>query len=473
MKLLSRLERQATRVRHDAGDLRGYQNDVIIPFMLEHRFSGVFVDMGLGKTVATLTVLNDLIARDIGLRVLIIAPLRVAVQTWPTELREWSHTWWMDYTLIRPEMKGTTTEQREQQKQFLANQPTSIHIINKEAVKWLVNHHGKDWPYSVVIVDESTAFSDHRTQRWKALNSVRPKIKRLHLLSGIPAPEGIEDFFAQVYLLDRGERFGRSITAFRERFMTLNPYKRKWYSRPGADLEVASKIANICLVMRGEDHLDLAEPVFAERPILLERDELKTYRQFERDLILRIDDTEIEAESGAALAQKLLQMASGAIYDSDHAWHGFHDHKLEELKELHDEAQGSPLLVAYWHRASLQRIQKMFPSAVKMDREGACVDAWNKGKIDMLLVHPRSAGLGLNLQLGPGHTLIWFDNPLPLEDYLQTIKRLARPGQRKVVKVFHLVTRETIDATIVPILRSKNDAQDAVRKYIRDLRGRG
>jgi len=464
------LDRRAARVRHDAGDLRPYQTNTIIPFMVAHPYSGVFVDMGLGKTISSLTVANELLERDLGSRILIIAPLRVAVQTWPTEISQWEHTWWMRPTLIRPEMHGTTTLQRELQKRRLASTPNSIHIINREATKWLVDFHGKNWPYDVVIVDESTSFADHRTQRWKALNSVRGKIKRLHLLSGIPAPEGIEQFFAQVYLLDRGERFGKSITAFRERFLINNPYKRTWTARPGADKEVAALIAPISLIMREEDYLDLAKPIVVERPIVLEPDELRQYRKFERDLVLQIDDVEIEAESGAALAQKLLQYASGAVYDAEHQWHVAHDHKLEELRQIVEEAQGTPLLVAYWHRSSLARLAKAFPKAVKMDREGTCVDAWNAGKIDMLLVHPRSAGHGLNMQLGPGHTLIFFDNPLPLENYLQTIARLARSGQKRVVKVFHLVTLGTLDATVVPVLRGKDDAQDTVRKYIRDLR---
>lgn len=504
--LLQSLFARQKRAFKSVSDLRDYQRDEIIPFLVENPFSGAFVDMGLGKTVSVLTVLGHLFSGECDCfpinRVLVIAPLRVAVQTWPSEIREWSHTWWMSHTVIRaderhPGLIAAVKEARENeqweplgspnnaaakaktahieyQKKCLALTDTMVHVINREAVSWLVNFWGSAWPYDCVIVDESTSFSDHRTERWKSLNKVRPKITRLHLLSGIPAPEGIEDYFAQIYLLDRGERFGRGITHFKRTYLMPDPRysspRYKWVPQPGANERVADKIADICLVMKEEDYLDRTKAVVIERPITLDRREMAQYKQFERDLVLELPEIEIEAETGAALGQKLLQMASGAVYDADGKWHSIHDHKLEELAQLREEAQGSPLLVAYWHRASLQRLQKYFPEAVKMDREGNCVKPWNAGKIDMLLIHPRSAGHGLNMQLGPGHTLVWFDNPLPLEDYLQTIKRLDRPGQKKLVRVYHLITRGTVDAKIVPVLRGKDDAQDTVKRYIRDLR---
>lgn len=492
------LSRQAAAFRNFA-DLRDYQENEIIPFLIDNPFSAAFVDMGMGKTVSVLTVLQRLFTLGRIDRCLIIAPLRVAVQTWPTEIREWSHTWWMSFTVIRadeshPDLLEAMRDARmgekfddfgspnnaankaktasiEKQKQDLARTPTMIHVINREAVEWLVEFWGKDWPYDCVIVDESTSFADHRTKRWKALNSVRPRITRLHLLSGIPAPEGIEDYFAQVYLLDRGERFGRGITHFKQTYL-IPPYNRhhKWVPRPGADQQVADKIADLCIVMREEDYLDRQKAIIIERPIILERDELALYKTFEKDFILSLPEVEIEAENGAALGQKLLQMASGAVYDADRKWHFIHDHKIEEVKQLQEEAQGSPLLVAYWHRSSLARLQKAFPKAVKMDREGTCVPEWNDGKIKMLLIHPRSAGHGLNMQHGPGHTLVWFDNPLPYEDYAQTIKRIDRPGQKKTVRVYHLITQKTVDAKVVPVLMGKGNAQDIVKRYIRDLR---
>lgn len=491
------LAREAAAFRR-VEDLRPYQTSEVIPFLRANPFSAAYVDMGLGKTVSVLTVLEELFAEDEINKALIVAPIRVAVQTWPSEIREWSHTWWMSFTVIRPDLShpGLVEAMREArsdekfddfgspnhasnkaktahiewQRQQLAKMPTMIHVINREAVDWLVTFWGKDWPYDCVVIDESRSFADHRTIRWKALNRVRPKIKRMHLLSGIPAPEGIEDYFGQIYLMDRGERFGRSITHFRETYLIERPHQHKWVPRDGADKQVAAKIADICLVMREEDYLDRRKPIVIERPIVLDKTELKLYREFERDSILSLPEAEIEAVNGTVLAQKLLQMASGAIYDENKKWHRIHDHKIEELEELQQEAQGSPLLVAYWHRASLERIQKAFPKAVKMDKEGKQVDPWNAGKIKMLLVHPRSAGHGLNMQLGPGHTLIWFDNPLPYEDYAQMNKRLDRPGQKRVVRIYHLVAQKTVDTKVVPVLRGKGDAQDIVKRYIRDLR---
>jgi len=492
--LLSRQERAVRSVL----DLEHYQSHEAVPFMLENPFSGVFMSMGLGKTVSVLTVLNRLFVLRQVCKVLVVAPVRVAVQTWPTEIAEWSHTWWMSYTVIRADEKHpdliaaqktarkgerdqdigspnhaanrAKTAHIELQKRALASEDTMIHIINREALEWLVEFFGKDWPYDCVIVDESKGFADKNTARWKALNRVRPKLRRLHLLSGVPAPEGIEDYFAQVYLLDRGERFGKGITKFRETYMIHKPYQHKYVPQDGAEETVAAKIADLCIVMREEDYLDRPKAITIERPIILDREELALYKQFEREFILDLPEVEIEAENGTTLAGKLLQMASGAVYDGDRKWHRFHDHKLEELKQLREEAQGSPLLIAYWHRSSLARLQQWFPKAVKMDKRGDCVPAWNAGKIGELLVHPRSAGHGLNMQYGPGHTLVWFDNPLPLDDYLQMNKRLDRQGQKKTVRVYHLVTQKTADAKVVPALRGKDDAQNAVKTYIRDLR---
>ncbi len=494
----SLIEREAA-VRHDLSTLRDYQTQQLIPFMWDTPFSGVYVDMGLGKTVATLTVINRLFEQRLDHRVLIVAPLRVAVQTWPTEIREWSHTWWLKYTLIRPDpnhpelleaMRLARAAQRqddfgspnhaamraktahlEKQRRDLASQDTMIHIINREQVAWLVEFFGKDWPYNVVIIDESTSFSDHRTKRYKALNRVRARLSRLHLLSGIPAPEGIEDYFGQIYLLDRGLRFGRSITHFRETYLTENRYTRKWTPQIGAAEIVAKKISDICIVMRSEDYMDRDKPLVIERPIVLDRHELLQYKRFERELILDTPDgEEIEADNAAALAQKLLQLASGAVYDKEGKYHEIHDHKLEELAELREETKGTPLLIAYWHKSSLARLRKLLPKATVMDRSAGCVPDWNAGKIPELLIHPMSAGHGLNMQLGPGHTLIYFDNPRPLEVYLQTVARLDRPGQARQVKVVHLVTRGTVDEAVVPSLVEKNETQDAIRKYIRDIR---
>ena len=497
--LLRELQEAGSCVTRSVETLRDYQKNLLIPFMIENPFSGAFVDMGLGKTVCTLTMLDHLFSRDMIGRALVIAPLRVAVQTWPTEISEWSHTWWMDYTIIRPDernpvlLRAVRDARRMErsdvfgspvyaanraksyhmalQRKQLARKKTKIHLINREMVTWLVDYWGKSWPYDTVIVDESTSFADHRTKRWKSLNSVRGKISRLHLLSGIPAPEGITDYFAQIYLLDRGERFGRGITAFKEQYTIEDKYSKKIKARIGAEKEIAKKISDICVMMRQEDYLGLEKPLVVERPVVLDADIAKRYKEFERSLVLKLPNgVEIEALNSAALGQKLMQFASGAVYDEDGTVHNVHDFKLQELMQVREEIGNSPRIICYWHKASLQRLRKLLPKAVVMDKKADCLAAWNAGKITDLLLHPASAGHGLNMQLGPGHNMIFFDNPWPLELYLQVIARIARSGQKHSVRVTHLVTRGTLDATVVPRLVSKNDAQDTVRKYIRDIR---
>lgn len=496
MNLLRYVNEVLDRAIRDEDDLRAYQREKLIPFLLETPRSAAYVDMGLGKTVSVLTVIDHLYWRGLVKKVLIIAPLRVAVQTWPTEIADWRHTAWMRYSLIRPdpshpEVNSAMREARQADplspghaankaktrvmREHMAEKAESdapIHIINREQVEWLVGLFGRlRWPYDCIIVDESTSFADHRTARWQALASVVQRTGRIHLLSGTPAPEGIQDLFAQIYLLDGGVRFGKGITHFQKRYMMQNPYTKKWRPQLGAVERVTKLCADICLVMREEDYLDVQQPLVYERPIVLEPHELKQYREFGRSLILQLgEDVEIEAVNAGVLSGKLLQYASGAVYDQDRKVHYIHEHKIEEMHELVDENPGQPLLVAYWFKPSLYRLRKEFPHAVVMDKEGACVDKWNAGEIPMLLVHPQSAGHGLNMQLGPGHILVFFDTPASLELYQQTIKRIARPGQKRLVKVIHLVARGTLDALAVPKLRNKESAQDSVIDFLRRLR---
>lgn len=489
------------RCERGLGDMRSYQADVLVPFLIENPRSAAYVGMGLGKTISLLTVLDHLLSRGLVRKALVVAPVRVAVQTWPTELRLWRHVAWIAHSLIRhdpaaPEvttaMEAARAEARldplgspqhaagqartaafVRQRERAALSGAPLHIVNREQIAWLVGFHGKDWPYDCVIVDESTSFADHRSQRWKALARVVQRTGRIHLLSGTPAPEGIQDLFAQIYLLDAGVRFGRSITNFRARYMMQNVYTRAFTPQPGAVERVTDLIADIALVMREEDYLDLKAPVVVERPIVLEPAELKAYRKFERDLVLELpDEVQIEAVNAGVLAGKLLQYASGAVYDGERRVHVVHDHKIEEMRELVDELKGEPLLVAYWFKPSLARLQKAFPKAVTMDKEGRCVADWNAGKIPMLFIHPASAGHGLNMQLGPGHILVFYDTPASLELYLQTIKRIARSGQRRLVRVIHLVAQGTLERYAVARLKAKESAQDAVMDRLRELRNR-
>ena len=487
----------------DRDRLRHYQTATLIPFLAEHPRSAAFVDMGLGKTISVLTLLSDLLfAGEIG-RVLIVAPKRVAIQTWPTEMAEWKHCAWMTHTLIRPDEDAAevaaamqAARDRENrlafgspahaagkartavflaQRERAARTPNHIHIINREAVEWLVGYWGRKWPYDCVIIDESTSFSDHTTKRWKALTKIVRQLKRIHLLSGTPAPEGIGDLFAQCYLLDAGERFGRSITAFRQNYMMQDRYTRKWLPQLGGVEAVTAKMSDIAIVMKARDYMGdqaaIFEPLCIERPIVMERRELARYKAFERSMILEMaDDVEIEAKNAGVLSRKLLQFASGFVYDEERKPHWIHRNKVDELHQLVEENPGEPLLVAYGFKPSLAILQREFPKATTMDRDGKCVADWNAGKIPMLFVHPQSAGHGLNMQLGPGHILVCYDTPEALELYLQIVARLARSGQRQLVKVIHLVTRGTLDALAVKKLRGKESAQDEITRYLREYR---
>jgi SNF2 family DNA or RNA helicase len=448
-------------------DLREYQHR-LVQFMLETPKSAAYVDMGLGKTACVLTLLDFLFTTNQANRVLIIAPLRVAVQTWPTELAQWKHTCWLPYTLIRARPGKTFRENMRR----LMRRKTPISIINREQVTWLVEEWGgmRKWPYDTIIVDESTSFADHRTRRWKSLAKVAQHTSRLHLLSGTPAPEGIQDLFAQIYLLDGGARFGRSVTHFNESYLTQNVYTKRWTPQPGAVQRVSAKIADICMTLKEEDAgLDMQQPLVIERPIILEPSEMTQYKRFERELILQLKDTEIEAVNAGVLSMKLMQYASGAVYDAERGVHVVHRHKLDELKQIVEENPGESIICCYWFKTSLSRISKEFPDATIMDKQGDCITDWNAGKIPLLLIHPQSAGHGLNLQFG-GRMMVWYDTPASLELYLQTVKRIARPGQTRLVKVLHLTARGTIEQEAVPKLMSKQSMQDTLVGHLRRLR---
>lgn len=502
------LERSLRR-RQDAATrplaaMRDYQRDELLPLLRENPAYLCAVDMGLGKTAVVLTRISEMVQASKIRRALIIAPVRVAVQTWPSEIALWAHTWWMSHTLLRPdddhpeilaairrireEVKAEPTrsaiqeiqdfrnEHKAAQWESLLSERTCIHIINKEALERLVEtwRGRKDWPYDFVVVDESRDFANYKTKRWEAFDEVRYKIKYLYLLSGVPAPEGIGDYFAQVFMLDQGQRLGNNVTAFRNRYMKRGHFWGTWEPIPGADEAVAAAISDICVVMREEDYLPRDKPFEITRTVKLTREELKTYRRFQRDFVIETPEgEEIEAKTGTSLAQKLLQLASGAVYDDESKWHVFHEQKIAEMKQIREELPGEPLMIAYWHRSSLARLRKLFPRATVMDREGKCVADWNTNKIMELLVHPRSAGHGLNMQMGRGHILVFFDNPLPLDPYLQLRKRMDRSGQSQICKIIHIVTEGTVDTKVVPLLQSKDNAQMAVRRMIRDIRKRG
>jgi len=484
-------------------------------FLRDNPFSALFIDMGLGKTVTSLTLATDLLKDFAYGKVLIIGPLRVATETWPTEIATWEHCAQHNYQLIHafdddPRLKAAAatarsegraqglspsqvqslgqkaeTAEKERIRADATRSRKSIHIISRDWVEWLVNFWGAKWPYRCVIIDESSGFKDHASGRFKALAKVRNTpglIERLHELTATPAAETYEHLFAQMYLMDKGERLGKNITTYRERYFTQNRYSFKWVLRPGAEHEILTKISDICLVMKAEDYLDVAKPVFAPRYVSMDASQQALYDKMEKDFIVQLPDgTEIEAETAAALSQKLLQLASGVLYDTQlvetaeagqlakkTTVHRVHEHKLDCLGQIVDESQGEPLLVAYHFKASLERLKARFPNAVVMDKDGKCVKDWNKRKIQMLLIHPQSAGHGLNLQHG-GHNLVFFDLPWSLENFLQTIGRLARQGQKRIVVVQPVLCRGTLDEYVFELLAKKEDAQDKLFALLKRL----
>lgn len=521
MTLEEEIKAMFANVERTRDDLHPYQKDIAIPFLRNNPFSGLFIDMGLGKTISTLTVIADVLMEFLYDQVLVIGPKRVATDTWPTEIGLWKHTAHLDFSVINvadddPRLKAAgaiaraqaraegldpkVVQQRGQKAETaekykimtaLAKDGRSVHIISRDWVEWLVELWGHRWPYRMVVIDESSGFKDHNAKRFMALAKIRNTpglIERLHILTATPAAESYIHLFAQIFLLDRGERLGKMITHFRNKYFTFNQYSRKYVLSGGtkADREetenrILAKIADICLVMKAKDYLKLDEPTVLQRQIHLGATEMELYRTLERDFIVTLPNgVEIEAETAAALSQKLLQLSSGVLYQQvmkdmgdgtfkqQRIVHDIHKKKIEELQQIVEELDGKPILVGYHFSSSLARLKEAFPDAVVMDKEGACVKQWNSGKIKMLLMHPQSGGHGLNLQKG-GHHIAFFDIPWSLELYLQFVGRLARQGQQNPVIVWLLCAMETLDVTVCKSLKVKEDGQERLFRKLRKL----
>jgi SNF2 family DNA or RNA helicase len=480
-------------------DLHTYQLEAY-SFALANLFSALWMDMGLGKTITILTLILDLLIRGDVEHVLIVAPLRVALQTWPNEIRAWDHTRHLEYQVIRPEgdepeieaaanacrdacdilrvrgpmrsglIKRAQTRAANRVRAALAKVKAPISIINQDALDWLVRLHGNNWPYDCVIFDESSGLRSRKSKRFIAMAHIRPKLKRLHLLTGTPAPETYMDLFTQTYLLDLGKRFGVHVTPFREEHFIYNQFSREYKLRTGHKNVIIDKLHGIVLPMQAEDHLPMNKPLFINRPVVMTEDEQKIYTKLEQTAFLDLPDgTQLEAENASSMTQRLLQLAGGAVYGENKAVHVFHNHKIAELEQIVAEAQGKPILVAYWFQSSRKRLLQAFPKAQAMDKDGKLEALWNKGKLPMMLVHPRGSGHGLNLQHG-GHILVWFDLCYPLELYMQMNKRLDRQGQKNVVKIFHITTKKTIDRYILPKLEGKADSQQKLFERLKWLR---
>jgi SNF2 family DNA or RNA helicase len=508
--------------------MHDYQADLALPFLLKNPFSGLFISMGMGKTIISATAIVDLILEGHVGKILVVGPLRVMTDTWPTEFRTWRHTAAFKPVLIReddedPRIKAAAKIDRQNaaERQWdretlkldgldeadiirklgpseeakvrlairgeLARSRATVHFINREQLVWLINFYGPRWPYRTVIIDESSSFKDRSTERFNALKKVRNTpglITRLHILTATPAAETYEHLFAQIWLLDKGRRLGKNITTYRNDYFTYNKWSMKWSLRkPECEQEILDKIKDIVLVLDAKDYLKVEEATVVKRLVSLPKPAMDLYHKMREDMIVTLPDgTKVEAETAAALSTKLLQIASGVLYetydllDADtqdmtkvRRVHRIHDAKLETLKEIHDGLQGSPVMVAYNFKSSLDRLKKAFPKAVVMDRDGKCVKPWNAGKIDMLLIHPQSGGHGLNLQKGPGHNIVFYDLVWSLELWLQLIGRLARQGQANPVLVQVLVAAGTVDELVYGALAEKNDAQDRLFSTLKRL----
>lgn len=387
-------------------------------------------------------------------RVLVIAPLRVARDTWPQEIEKWSHLKGLKYSVV----VGTEKQRLEA---LYAN--AHIYIINRENVEWLVARSGIDFDFDMVVIDELSSFKSHQSKRFKSLMKVRPKIKRMVGLTGTPSSNGLMDLWAEYRLLDMGERLGKFIGRFRESY--FDPDKRNQHMifsykpKPGAEDAIYDKIADITISMKGSDYLKLPKLIMNEVPVSLNRKEKETLDVMKRDLITTIKGEDITASNAAALSNKLLQMANGAAYDDKGSVIQIHDRKLEKLEDIIESTNGKPVLIAYWFKHDLQRIQQRFKVEVLSSSES--IKKWNDGKVSIAAIHPASAGHGLNLQAG-GSTLVWFGLTWSLELYQQTNARLYRQGQTDTVIIHHLIAKDTMDERVMDALNKKNNTQSAL-----------
>ena len=433
-------------------------------FIENHKTAAIFLDMGLGKTIITLTAINNLCFDTFEVqKVLVIAPLRVARDTWSAEIEKWEHLKHLKYSIVI----GTETERLA-----ALNTPADIYIINRENVVWIVEDSGFPFDFDMVVIDELSSFKSHRSKRFKSLMKVRPVIKRMVGLTGTPSSNGLMDLWAEFKLLDMGKRLGRFITHYRDEF--FRPDKRNgqvifsYKPKDGAEDEIYKRISDITISMKAAEHLKMPDCVMNTVSVNLSEKEMKMYKALKTDLVLSVGNREIDAVNAGALSNKLSQMANGAVYDENKTYIEIHSCKLDALEDLIEQANGKPVLVAYWFKHDFERIQKRFD--VRVIKSSKDIADWNSGKISIGIIHPASAGHGLNLQTG-GSTLIWFGLTWSLELYRQTNARLWRQGQKSdVVIIHHIITKGTIDEHIMRALQNKEKTQsdliDAVKAQI-------
>ncbi len=439
-------------MKYSPHDYQKYVTD----FILNHPIAAVFLDMGLGKTVITLSAIFDLCLDLFEVhRVLVIAPLRVARDTWSAEIRKWNHLRGLTYSVA----VGTEAERKA-----ALMQKASVYIINRENIQWLIEESRLPFDYDMVVIDELSSFKSYQAKRFRSLLKVRPMVRRIVGLTGTPSSNGLMDLWAEFRILDLGKRLGRFITHYRNAYFL--PDKRNgqvifsYKPREGAEEEIYAAISDITISMKAVDHLKMPECVMNEIKVTLSKKERQIYDTMKAELVVSLGEEEIDAGNAAALANKLSQMANGAVYSEDKQVFPIHEKKLDALEDLIEAANGKPILAAYWFKHELERIQKRFKvREIKTSRD---IADWNGGRIAVAVIHPASAGHGLNLQTG-GSTLIWFGLTWSLELYQQTNARLWRQGQQaETVVIHHIISENTIDERIMNALHKKDKTQSAL-----------
>ena len=435
-------------------------------FIIRNRYAFLTVDMGLGKTVTTLTAIQEL--RDDYCetdRVLVIAPKSVAENTWTSECAKWDH-------LAHLRVSVVMGDEKHRIKALEA--PADIYVINRDNVQWLTTYLGKDWDFDTVIIDESSSFKNPQARRFKALRKVRPHIRRMVLLTGTPSPNGHMDLWAQLWLIDMGQRLGRTLTSYRTKY--FKPGRSNghvvydWILRPGAGDEISRQIQDVTVSLKAEDWLEVPDLIETDVRIALSPTESKAYKDFERDQLMSIEGKDIEALTAAALANKLLQFTGGAMYDTEHGWHTTNDAKLRALEDIIETAGAEPVLVFYQFKHELSRLLERFKALqpVTFSGEPETLREWNEGKIRLLLAQPASVQYGLNMQNG-GHILVWYTPTWNLEQYQQANARLHRQGQERPVLCYRLICEGTIDNRVIGAISAKDSAQESLLAIIRRM----
>lgn len=434
-------------------------------FIIDNRYCALFLDMGLGKTVSTLTAIdilkNDYLEID---KVLVIAPKSVALNTWSGETAKWDHL-----KKLRISVAMGTAAQRTK----AIERDADIYVTNRDNVKWIVDYFKKEpWPFDTVVLDESSSFKNPSSQRFKALRKIRPQLRRVIELTGTPSPNGLMDLWPQIWLLDMGERLGRTLGSYRSEFFTAGRRNGAvvydWIARPGARQRISKRLADISMSMQASDYLDMPDVIDGGLTLALPPDEMRDYQAFQKEQLMQLDNTDIEAVTAAALTNKLLQYTGGALYDDQHNWHEVSTAKLEALQDIVESTDES-VLIYYQYQSEKDRILKMLPDAVTFTGEPELLESWNAGKIRLMLAHPASVAYGLNMQAG-GHIIVWYTPTWNLELYMQANARLHRQGQTKPVVIYHLIAAGTIDERVMQALNCKNGSQAALLKHIKELR---